>query len=82
MKFNVGDLVSLNKASTIYGILPTATNIGIIATKAVLMYVHDWEVDGCSREYWAYDILMGEHRFVNVPEEVLEKFENDDEENS
>ena len=82
MKFNVGDLVSLKKTSTIYGILPTGANIGIVATKAILMYVHDWQTDGDNREYWAYDILMGEHKFLNVPEEVLEKIENDNEENS
>ena len=49
MRFNIGDLVSLKKASTIYGIIPTELNMGIIATKAVLMYVHDWETDGCTR---------------------------------
>ena len=82
MRFNIGDLVSLKKASTIYGIIPTELNMGIIATKAVLMYVHDWETDGCTREYWAYDVLLDGQKFVNVPEEVLEKIENDDEKNS
>ena len=46
------------------------------------MYVHDWQTDGDTKEYWAYDVLMGNHTFNNVPEEVLEKIENDDEENS
>ena len=82
MKFKTGDLVKFKPSSTIYGIVVNTLNLGIIVEEAILMYVHDWQPDGDTREYWAYDVLMGNHTFNNVPEEVLEKIENDDEENS
>ena len=82
MKFKTGDLVKFKPASTIYGIVVNTLNLGIIVDEAILMYVHDWQPDGDIREYWAYNIVVGDRTFSNVPEEVLEKFENDDEENS
>ena len=82
MRFNRGDLVRFKPQSTIYGIVVKDLNLGIISDEAVLMYVNDWQPDGVKEEYWAYSVLVGGTTFNNVPEEVLEKFENDDEENS
>ena len=82
MKYEKGDLVKFKPSSTIYGIMVKDLNLGIISDEAVLMYVHDWETDGVVRQYWAYTVLVADQTFINVPEEVLEKFENEDEENS
>lgn len=82
MKFKTGDLIKFKPLSTIYGIVVKELNLGIIIDEAILMYVHEWQTDGDTTEYWAYNVLVGGQTFNNVPEEVLEKFENDDEENS
>ena len=81
MKFKTGDLVKFKKLSTIYGIVVKDLNLGIVVGEAILMFVHDWQTDSDASEYWAYNILVDGITFNNVPEEVLEKFENDNEEN-
>jgi len=71
MRFEIGDIVSFQRNSPIYSIIPNKSSFGIISNKARLMYVCDWESTEVLREFWAYDIIIEGRVFVNVSEEGL-----------
>lgn len=74
MNFKPGDLVKVKPSSTIYSVIVKNRNMGIVKKEAVLMYYHDWETDGVTQEYWAYDVIIEGKVHRNVPEEALERF--------
>jgi hypothetical protein len=82
VKFRTGDLVKFKPSSTIYGVVVSDLNLGIIVNEAILMYVHDFGQEDSIKQYWSYDVLIDGETYRNVPEEVLEKIENDNEKDS
>ena len=79
MKFKIGDLVKIKPCSTIYGIIQDKDSVGIVLKEAVLMFVSD--IMDIKTEYWAYDVIINGKTLRNIPEEVLEEFQNENEEN-
>ena len=79
MRFNPGDLVMIKSDSTIYEMLETGSNVGIVINKGVLMFVHTYG-NGETKEFWSYDIVFDGRTFRNVPEEVLRGITDENEE--
>jgi hypothetical protein len=80
VKFDRGDLVMLKGDTTVYYSLEAASNVGIVVSKAVLMYAHQTH-NGEKIKFYAYDVMFDGRTYKNVPEEVLRGLENDNEEN-
>lgn len=78
MRFNPGDLVIIRSDSTIYEMLESNSNVGIVINKGILMFVHTYD-DGENKEFWAYDVIFDGRTFRNVPEEVLRGITDEDE---
>lgn len=66
--------------SPIYSIGNNTFKIGLIKSEALLLYIHDWEVDDVLKEFWVYDIIVNGRVFKNVPEEGLKRLENNEDE--
>jgi hypothetical protein len=82
MKFREGDLVRIKAGTSMYSILDFASNVCIVVNPAILMYVH-LDEHGNKKEFWAYEIFVDGRRFKNIPEEILEEFNrNEDEEDT
>ena len=79
MRFNPGDLVLIRSDSTIYEMLESTSNVGIVVNKGVLMFVHTYN-DGEIKEFWSYDVIFDGRTFRNVPEEVLRGITDENEE--
>lgn len=80
MKFKIGDLVKVKPNSPIYDRLKDTNSLAIVMQSARLMYVFDQEHVDTLREFWAYTLLIEGETHCNIPEEGLEIFENEDEE--
>jgi len=83
VKFKIGDMVQITPGSPIYSIGDKTFKIGLIKSEALLLYIHDWEVDDVLKEFWVYDVIVNGRVFKNVPEEGLKRLEdNEDEKNT
>lgn len=80
MKFEPGDLVMLRPETSVFYAVEASSNVGIVVTSAVLMYVH-CSPDGEQKKFWAYDIIVDGRTYKNVPEEVLKGLNEEDETN-
>ena len=70
----------LKADTTIYYSLEAASNVGIVVSTAVLMYVH-YSSQGGKLKFYAYDVMFDGRTYKNVPEEVLRGLKNENEEN-
>ncbi len=80
VKFKIGDMVQITPGSPIYSIGNNTFKIGLIKSEALLLYIHDWEVDDVLKEFWVYDVIVNGRVFKNVPEEGLKRLENNEDE--
>lgn len=82
MKFKIGDMVRLSDRTPIYNSIELPESIGLIIAEPILIYIHDWETEDVTREFWCYEVLFNGRRYKNLPEEALKKVEkNEDEKN-
>lgn len=82
MKFKEGDLVRIKAGTSMHSVLEFASNVCIVVNPAVLMYVH-LDEHGNKKEFWAYEVFIDGRMFKNIPEEILEEFNrNEDEEDT
>tara|TARA_R110002153_G_scaffold87310_2_gene216007 strand:- start:2289 stop:2534 length:246 start_codon:yes stop_codon:yes gene_type:complete len=78
--FEPGDLVQLKPNTGLYEMIESGSNVGIVVSPAILMYIHA-SMEGDRREFWAYNVIFDGREYRNIPQEVLRGLKNEDEEN-
>ena len=77
--FDKGDLVVLQDPDFI----PALGGLAVIVSDPVLVFVHDWEcIQEFPKQFWGYDIYVGNKLFTQIPEQMLRSLKNENEEDS
>ena len=74
-KFNKGDLAVLQDPDFITAL----GGLAVIVSDPVLVFVHDWEcILEFPKEFWCYDVYIGNKLFTQIPEQMLRSLKNED----